>query len=1695
MLTPDQAAERLAQFTVSQWVARSASAIRGLPQRVAEAARPILVPERTEDWSYERQQAQDTEFVRRFEALSAQQRLDFFTGLFPRLAAELERAWTDLGKGTFSSGVTSVPFRAPNRPDLISDKRGFWLVQTLSTLSEFDPDAEWLATWAPHISHGGASVVIGPILAAAIDLGGPRAERVLDVLRQSASGTHEIGAMGRHVTLALLGCSRPDAWEFMERVLLSAQREEGLRQSILEAVDEAHPLAFRRFLRLILDHNLIRFSSTVRAVDVWFRFLFDALSAKQAGAAIRRTLEFLEDRRARLAAMVDGEGEGAYLALWAEAFEDADSALRLAEEVSKGPSEERRFAAATLLGHLEMFDAVAPLTTLLDDPDIRVAARAMDSLWKLTDLSATATQGSRSPRTFDGLLRLLHRVQGKGVMMKPLVFPWERTLLRASDIGALLVRWVPDGQAPRLLPVLDRFSADSRADLACLLAGEVRVYHNVSRGATPKDVEGGVRAALIQLLGDPSSTVRTVVGEILGRFPLRADEAVKHEQLLERSASDIRSRALERLASLGDAPLLAASERLLSGGEPARSAALELLIAMTKAERSLPGVRLVAETFRKADKKLTLSEKRQLGLILDSEADSPQRGWTLANGLGLLDESKRGRLTPPRSLPGFEFDSTAAKVLLDLDAIVKANATRELGARFDTESDPALLGGNRFWGVRTPSPSDSLADRVANCPVRDLLDAWLLAQPGPRELTQQTILRAYVAWNVPGTLYKTVESKQVKLAHGLGTIRFQYGTDYLLEWLMSLHGPADAANTTLNWTESVVARECPESTAASKSRWAASGVMSSVKNALKGVMGSLKSAPDDDEDLLKCPSTGWLAVASRVLHVSGDRSGGPDRGRMWNLERWVESHSEIVRAATARYAELQSEGAASWELQQRLREVRSLRPNLASTLAAWAAGVATEHDFYAVALHCDDPGAWDSFHEFKRLCRPSTRKDFRWPDGADAAFDAIRKRVLEIEFARGDAPTPASRVALALAPSGGMDVVIRVLARIGRDRLLRGYMGGQTSRSAVYSSLLRSAVPGPGDTPERFAASAKAESLLEERLIDLAVYAPQWADHVEQALGWPGLAEGVWWIHAHTKDHRWSIDHEILAGWDARIAERTAVPKEDLADGAVDPEWFARVFQTLGQQRWEVLYDAAKYASGAGGHKRAQLYADAMLSKTSEQELRDRIDAKRHQDAIRALGLCPVASGKAGTDQVLVRYKVMQEYRRSSSRHGGSMLQASEKRAVEIGMENLARTAGYADPVRLQWAMETEAIADLAKGPVTVTVGETAVSLAIEPDGTPSLSAVKNGKLLKAVPASAKSKAEVKSLATRLTDLRRQVSRMRLSLEQAMCRGDEFSGEEMASLWRHPVLRPMLSALVVTSSSGLGYLSDEARALRDESGRVFGIARDARLRIAHPHDLLVSGRWHDWQSECMTARRVQPFKQVFRELYVPTPVEKRGALQTTRYAGHQVQPRKAMALFGSRGWVARPEEGVHRTFHHERITAFVSFQEAFFTPAEVECLTLSGLAFLPVGKHTPIALEQLPPRLFSEVLRDMDLVVSVAHAGGVDPEASQSSIQMRADLLRETARVLALDNVTVEATRAMIKGRLAHYALHLGSGSVQMLPGGSVFIVAVQSQHRGRVFLPFADDDPRTAEVLAKAILLARDHEIRDPVILEQIRR
>jgi Family of unknown function (DUF5724)/Domain of unknown function (DUF4132) len=731
-----------------------------------------------------------------------------------------------------------------------------------------------------------------------------------------------------------------------------------------------------------------------------------------------------------------------------------------------------------------------------------------------------------------------------------------------------------------------------------------------------------------------------------------------------------------------------------------------------------------------------------------------------------------------------------------------------------------------------------------------------------------------------------------------------------------------------------------------------------------------------------------------------------------------------------------------------------------------------------------------NFQDLSDLTRRKLQPEYTQYPTLVALAERCRQRILSVEFQRGDFPTAASHAARALRSITGIPIVLQLIQSLGQEKLVRSYSYSSISKAAVFSHLMRVSFPAPEDTPAEFSQRVTSAQISTEKLIQFAFYAPQWVNYIEHTLGWDGVADAVWWIHAHTKDTSWSVDQDVRETWEAQISERTPLSTKSLMDGAVDVGWFLRVYQRLKQERWLQLYETAQYASSGIGHQRAKLFADAMLGRSDGKVLRDRITEKRHQDSVRALGLLPLPKGKKRDSEILSRYQFLQKFLRTSKKFG-SQRQASEKLCVEIGLENLARTAGFVDPQRLQWAMEAAAIADLSGKAQVITVDEVSVSLSINALGEPEIAITKQGKPLKAVPAKLKKNPEIQAITARKQDITRQASRMRISLEQAMCRGDRFTAEELIQLTNHAVLSPMLNQLILMGEQEMGYLVEQGTALQHHDSSIQPI-QSKELRIAHPSDLLLTKGWHLWQQDCFVQSRAQPFKQIFRELYVLTAVEQSEKI-SHRYEGHQVNPRQALALFGTRGWITAPDEGVRRTFHQEGLIAEVEFLNGFYTPLEVEGLTISGVRFYRRDEWESLLLTEIPPALFSEVMRDLDLVVSVAHQGGVDPEATTSTVEMRASLVRETCRLLKLVNVQIQGAHVLIEGHLGSYSIHLGSAMVHRQPGGALCIIPVPSQHRGRIFLPFVDNDPKAAEVVSKVLLLAKDKDIKDPTILEQI--
>jgi len=1643
--------------------------------------------------------------VARLKRLSDPDMLQVGEALFLRNPDVFRAAWELQAGLPYQSGYLRRPFRAPGRPDLLRDARATLLSGSLMVLDRLDVDMPWLAAHAPHLTRHYGGDGLGLLLAGAINLGGPRGEEVEQILRDSASGLHDVGQMGRHVTTAFLCCRKPDCWEFIAKLLLAAQRQEGLRQSILESIDFAQPAAFRRMLRLIDDENLVRFSATVRALDVWTGFQLDSAATKAASELIRSMALLLDDDEARTAAIAGDDPEKAFLGLWSSAFDDAPATVPEAAKLLQHAKAENRFVGVHMLGMLAIPDAHPHFLNAVDDADPRVAVYAASlaiSQRKMAAwLEAQMNDGDAIPSPdvddfggvaaapipkdmgdlFDRLARLHDRIPAKSKDQQSLVWPWVKVVVHRQEVADWMVDALGDRPASRLLPYLGSMSPYPRGRTAYLLAKQ-------------KKLDAETRAALLKLVGDPAANVRETAVKAMTKIKIAPADLEMLEPLLDRKASDLRRGVLSLILSLKDAEALASAERLTGAKSLSRRlAGFDLLNQMRDAGRAVDQTRTLAEAYRDSHKTIGRDEEVYLDKLTGDDLELP----SLDDALGLMDDSQR---TPP-GVPkdrGVKLGSPAAIALIKyLDELVHKHREEPItlkGYAGDREASPLGAIGYGF-----PSPYEFNNGKLAARPLDDLplrevwWEGWENRPKAARDPDGLEAVRALVAMSLMNEYVAKTRSEWRKglvkrLLSGAPKLKHPHVVREVVQWIAWHKTEAHVADFAVDGFETVLAT-IP-----------ADKLTEVVKDYYDGARRHFRE------------HAGEFGILFTILKPIAEQKGqwtGDHAKRHFELQRWVDEPFGVGGAEKDSGPKVLKRARAAWNAlaeavaADRASEKDSISKLIERSRAPWdalveafAAGWANEHDVFDHLLgpRSSGPRYYESSFDALRLSTHALRRG-ELPERIVPLVEKALERVLEVELARGESPTAATPAALTMGYAGGLDALIGILRAIGRDpKLQRTYAwgDGSQSKSSVFSHLIRATRPKPGETPDDFANAVKAAGIEEKTLLAVAFYAPQWARGVERALGWPLFEEAVWWFHAHTKDSCWTIAADVREAWNAEIRKLTPLTLEDLTEGAVDVDWFARTYKAIGKARWARLDEFAKYASAGAGHKRAQLFADAMLGKLKRADLIKDIKEKRKQDAVRALGLLPLNKKGAAKD-VHERYKIMQEFIRTS-RQFGSQRQASEKLAARIGQENLARTAGHPDPTRLQWAMEGRESADLAEGPVFVVVKDVSVTLLIDDEGHPEITVQRGEKPLKSIPPAIKKDKAVAALVDRKSDLKRSSSRMRVSLEEAMIRGDSFSAENLVELMGNVVLRPMLDRLVFLGDGIAGYPTAGGKGLRDQSGKVEPIKPDETLRLAHPVDFLASREWTAWQRDCFDAERVQPFKQIFRELYVPTSQELSDATFSRRYAGQQVNPRQALALLGSRGWITAPEAGVFRTFHDARIVAWIEFMEAFYTPADIEGLTLEKVRFARRGADEALNLAEVPPRLFSEVMRDVDLIVSVAHRGEVDPEASAGTVELRAALLRETLSLLQIENVRIKEPHIFINGTHGEYDVHLGSATTHMIPGGTLVIVPVHSQHRGRIFLPFADDDPKTAEVLSKVILLARDREIKDPNLLDQIR-
>ena len=384
--------------------------------------------------------------------------------------------------------------------------------------------------------------------------------------------------------------------------------------------------------------------------------------------------------------------------------------------------------------------------------------------------------------------------------------------------------------------------------------------------------------------------------------------------------------------------------------------------------------------------------------------------------------------------------------------------------------------------------------------------------------------------------------------------------------------------------------------------------------------------------------------------------------------------------------------------------------------------------------------------------------------------------------------------------------------------------------------------------------------------------------------------------------------------------------------------------------------------------------------------------------------------------------------------------------------------------------------------------------------------------------------AEVKTIKSALQSAAQKLERLYLSGKRAR----PFA-HWRACFAEHPLMRAPTTRLIWRIQDGPSPLRDglwREDGFEDVTGaRIDLPATDAAIELWHPLDATADAV-AAWRDRIETLALRQPFKQAHREVYKLTEAERQTATYSIRFAAHILLQHQFDALTGIKNW----KFGYHGNWDSDRACAerllpawglaaqlFVAFVPGEYASSGVALYVVSDqLRFIRGDVAVP--LQDVPPLVRSEVMRDVDLFVSGASIGN-DPEwvdaddrpreerfsrywqdyafgnlSNGVAADARRDILaRLLPRLAIAEQCRLDARFLHVEGKLNRYRIHLGSGHVVIEASGRHLCIMPRLQSEPALALPF-EGDRILSIILSKALMLANDDGIEDPIILSQIR-
>ncbi len=461
------------------------------------------------------------------------------------------------------------------------------------------------------------------------------------------------------------------------------------------------------------------------------------------------------------------------------------------------------------------------------------------------------------------------------------------------------------------------------------------------------------------------------------------------------------------------------------------------------------------------------------------------------------------------------------------------------------------------------------------------------------------------------------------------------------------------------------------------------------------------------------------------------------------------------------------------------------------------------------------------------------------------------------------------------------------------------------------------------------------------------------------------------------------------------------------------------------------------------------------------------------------------------------------------------------KKALDKAVQSFSAKAGLSEA-----ELESMHVDDfgLQTGKLEQMIGDYAAIISVENEKAHLQWLDPKGNEMKAAPSALKNSHATELKATQLLhkSLQQTLSAQRQRLEGGWLNNLSWTWAVWEPGFRsHALMRLFAEKIIWEFDLGtekIAGLALENSLLRPEGIIVYPAADQIQsIRIWHPATATVE-QVQTWRAFLMAQQIRQPFKQAFREVYLLTEAELNTADYSNRFAGHILKTNNLLAIAPQRNWDFVYEH-YDTAFPKRTIPAFGLRADYDLAQAPLGGVSPTGrVHFQRTGADTSwVPLTDVPPVVFSEIMRDVDLFVAITSIGS-DPNwqsngeaqqtywrnyaygslsETQSSEERKRILAMMIPRTKLAKIARLEGNYVRIEGKFRTYKVNIGSGNILMEPNDQYLCIvpapADTSSVDKKVWLPFEGDSLLTL-ILSKCFLLAEDDKIRDGSILSQIK-